>query len=171
MLTNGTPMFCAGDEFLITRRGNNNPYNQDNDINYLDWDLLANESRCLPFLSGHDRFSQEAPFDRAQPVLARRHPLVWRRSACRLLTGWPDTGVLPSWRKPERRRYLCDDQRQRSRGSLSRSGRQARDWLLVADTSLPGPQDFVFPPDRRSLTSLDYAVGPHSVVVLYRPLM
>ena len=33
-------MFSAGDEFLATHKGNNNPYNQDNEINYLDWDLL-----------------------------------------------------------------------------------------------------------------------------------
>ncbi|NTU80101.1 MAG: glycogen-debranching protein, partial [Chloroflexales bacterium] len=37
MLANGTPMFCAGDEFLNTQRGNNNPYNQDNEITWLDW--------------------------------------------------------------------------------------------------------------------------------------
>jgi isoamylase len=28
MLSNGTPMFCAGDEFMNTQKGNNNPYNQ-----------------------------------------------------------------------------------------------------------------------------------------------
>ncbi len=40
MLANGTPMFVAGDEFMNTQRGNNNPYNQDNEITWLDWDLL-----------------------------------------------------------------------------------------------------------------------------------
>ena len=40
------------------------------------------------------------------------------------------------------------------------------DWLLVADTSLPSPRDFVEPGDRKSLTSSGYPVGPRSVVVL-----
>jgi pullulanase/glycogen debranching enzyme len=40
MLANGTPMFCAGDEFLNTQHGNNNPYNQDNETTWLDWSLL-----------------------------------------------------------------------------------------------------------------------------------
>jgi serine/threonine protein kinase len=31
-LANGTPMFCAGEEFMHTQSGNNNPYNQDNEI-------------------------------------------------------------------------------------------------------------------------------------------
>ena len=37
MLSNGTPMFRMGDEFLQTQAGNNNPYNQDNETNWLDW--------------------------------------------------------------------------------------------------------------------------------------
>jgi isoamylase len=33
-------MFCAGDEFLHTQRGNNNPYNQDNETTWLNWNRL-----------------------------------------------------------------------------------------------------------------------------------
>src|SRR5208282_2926918 len=37
LLANGTPMLRAGDEFLQTQGGNNNPYNQDNGTTWLDW--------------------------------------------------------------------------------------------------------------------------------------
>ena len=37
LLANGIPMICAGDEFLHTQAGNNNPYNQDNETSWLDW--------------------------------------------------------------------------------------------------------------------------------------
>jgi glycogen operon protein len=37
LLANGTPMLRAGDEFLQTQGGNNNPYNQDNETGWLDW--------------------------------------------------------------------------------------------------------------------------------------
>jgi isoamylase len=37
MLSHGVPMFVAGDEFARTQRGNNNPYNQDNEISWVDW--------------------------------------------------------------------------------------------------------------------------------------
>ena len=40
LLSNGTPMFRAGDEFLNTQFGNNNPYNQDNQTSWLDWNQL-----------------------------------------------------------------------------------------------------------------------------------
>ncbi len=39
----GTPMISAGDEFLTTHFGNNNPYNQDNIISYLVWDAIEKE--------------------------------------------------------------------------------------------------------------------------------
>lgn len=44
MLSNGTPMFVAGDEFMNTQGGNNNPYNQDNETSWLNWDLLHKNS-------------------------------------------------------------------------------------------------------------------------------
>ena len=35
----GVPMLVAGDEFGRTQNGNNNPYAQDNETSWLDWDL------------------------------------------------------------------------------------------------------------------------------------
>lgn len=40
MMSRGTPMFLAGDEFLNTQFGNNNAYCQDNEVSWLDWDFL-----------------------------------------------------------------------------------------------------------------------------------
>ena len=37
LLSQGTPMLLAGDEFGRTQGGNNNPYNQDNETSWLDW--------------------------------------------------------------------------------------------------------------------------------------
>lgn len=37
LLSNGTPMILSGDEFLNTQKGNNNPYNQDNETTWIDW--------------------------------------------------------------------------------------------------------------------------------------
>ncbi|WP_183480399.1 glycogen debranching protein GlgX [Komagataeibacter kakiaceti] len=39
MLSHGTPMLLAGDEFNQTQHGNNNAYCQDNAISWLDWSL------------------------------------------------------------------------------------------------------------------------------------
>ncbi len=37
LLSQGTPMLCAGDEIGKTQAGNNNAYCQDNEISWLDW--------------------------------------------------------------------------------------------------------------------------------------
>jgi len=37
LLAQGTPMLCAGDELGHSQRGNNNPYCQDNETTWIDW--------------------------------------------------------------------------------------------------------------------------------------
>ncbi len=39
----GTPMLLAGDEFGNSQQGNNNAYCQDNEISWLDWNLMKSE--------------------------------------------------------------------------------------------------------------------------------
>ena len=52
MLSNGVPMIVAGDEFANTQRGNNNPYNQDNETTWLDWDRLTTHRELFDFAKG-----------------------------------------------------------------------------------------------------------------------
>ena len=40
MVSNGTPMFFYGDEFLRSQQGNNNAYDVDSTVTWLDWDRL-----------------------------------------------------------------------------------------------------------------------------------
>jgi isoamylase len=43
----GTPMLLAGDEFGRTQKGNNNPYCQDNEISWVDWEGIKEAGRSL----------------------------------------------------------------------------------------------------------------------------
>ena len=49
MLSRGIPMFYAGDEFMNTSFGNNNPYCQDNITSWLDWTLLDKNRDMFEF--------------------------------------------------------------------------------------------------------------------------
>ncbi|HRX79782.1 MAG TPA: isoamylase, partial [Pirellulaceae bacterium] len=69
-LANGTPMFLSGDEFLHTQQGNNNPYNQDNETTWLDWDQLENNREFFQF------FRQMIAFRKSHPTLCRSR--FWR---------------------------------------------------------------------------------------------
>ena len=47
LLSQGTPMLLAGDEFARTQRGNNNAYCQDNEISWGDWSAPGPDERAL----------------------------------------------------------------------------------------------------------------------------
>ena len=46
LLSQGTPMILAGDEFGRTQGGNNNAYCQDNEISWINWDI-KDKGKCL----------------------------------------------------------------------------------------------------------------------------
>ena len=51
LLSRGTPMFLAGDEFGNSQHGNNNAYCQDNMISWLDWNLPEKNKELFQFFS------------------------------------------------------------------------------------------------------------------------
>ena len=59
MLSRGTPMFLAGDEFLNTQFGNNNAYCQDNEISWLDWTYLEKNREHFEYVKNVIRIRKE----------------------------------------------------------------------------------------------------------------
>lgn len=59
MMSRGTPMFLAGDEFCNTQFGNNNAYCQDNEISWLDWNLLKKNKDVFEFFRYMIQFRKE----------------------------------------------------------------------------------------------------------------
>ena len=49
LLSQGTPMLLAGDEFRRTQQGNNNAYCQDNEISWINWELADEASSLVRF--------------------------------------------------------------------------------------------------------------------------
>lgn len=65
MLSKGTPVIWAGDEFGNSQNGNNNPYCQDNAISWLNWkDLSKNQSQ-------YDFTKQMIGFMKEHPILKK----------------------------------------------------------------------------------------------------
>ncbi len=50
LLSQGTPMLLAGDEFARTQQGNNNAYCQDDDISWVDWELAEQNEALTRFV-------------------------------------------------------------------------------------------------------------------------
>jgi glycogen operon protein len=168
MLANGTPMFCAGDEFLNTQGGNNNPYNQDNPITWLDWDLLERNRDVFRFVKGM------IAFRKAHRVIARS--TFWRDDV-----RWYGVGRGVDLSEGSRCLSYCLHGASQGDGDLYvmvnayweelifliQEG-EASAWRRVVDTSLPSPDDIAEPGCEPALSGLQYRVGPRSVVVLYR---
>ncbi|MEW4528666.1 glycogen debranching protein GlgX [Maioricimonas sp. JC845] len=66
LLSQGVPMIRSGDEICHSQGGNNNAYCQDNEINWLDWDLSHEQKDFFEFVSRILRIW------RANPVFQRR---------------------------------------------------------------------------------------------------
>jgi isoamylase len=162
MLANGTPMFCAGDEFLNTQRGNNNPYNQDNETTWLDWSLLEKNRDVFRFVQ------HMIAFRKARPSIARssywREDVSWygangpvdfapeSHSVAYCLHGASDLYVMINAWWQSIRFHIHEG--------------AAEEWKRVLDTSRASPDDIAEPDHEWALELLDYDVAPRSVVVL-----
>ena len=65
MMSQGTPMILAGDEFGRTQFGNNNAWCQDNQTSWIDWDLLKKNHKLFLF------WKELIRFRKAHPMLGR----------------------------------------------------------------------------------------------------
>jgi glycogen operon protein len=169
MLANGTPMFCAGDEFMNTQGGNNNPYNQDNETTWLDWDLLArNRDDMFRF------FKRMIAFRKAHPSIGRgrfwREDIRWYGVGRDVdLSGNSHTLAYCLHGASERDRdlYVMINAYWETLTFALCEG-AANEWSRAVDTSRDSPQDIVDAGREQPLTAGSYDVGPRSVVVLLR---
>jgi glycogen operon protein len=172
LLSQGVPMFAAGDEALRTQRGNNNAYCQDNDVSWFDWSFT-------PGARAMQRFTRELI------ALRRRHPSLRRT---RFLDGpidgepaeiqWYGHDLKPpDWHDAEAR-VLCftlaglapKEPALHVMINMASTGRllqlpevATRAWRRIADTTLAAPEDVV--PEGEPVVDRHYWLGPHGIAV------
>ena len=61
LLSQGTPMMLAGDEFARTQGGNNNAYCQDDEISWLNWELKEKGTHLIQFVQQLTRMRHKYP--------------------------------------------------------------------------------------------------------------
>ena len=79
LLSQGVPMFLAGDAIGHTQNGNNNAYCQDNEISWLNWDPEHMDHELLEF------FQRLIALRKEHPVFRRRNFFQGRKSAAPIL--------------------------------------------------------------------------------------
>jgi glycogen operon protein len=101
LLAQGVPMLLAGDEMARSQRGNNNTYCQDNELSWIDWDLVEQNYDLVDFARHLIRFRRSRPGLRRDTFLkgARRgaspKDVSWLHPAGRELSAadWNDPGA------------------------------------------------------------------------------
>ena len=73
LLAQGTPMVLAGDEFARTQNGNNNAYCQDNEISWVNWELLEKNQHLATFTRRLMRMRHKYPILRRNLYLSGRY--------------------------------------------------------------------------------------------------
>lgn len=166
MLSNGIPMFRAGDEFLNTQFGNNNPYNQDNMTGWLDWSQLESNQDIFRF------FKNMIAFRKSHPTLSRSR--FWREDV-----DWYGTGATADLSPESHSLAFCLHGASQNDQDIYvminaywddlefhiQEG-TASEWTRIVDTAQPTPDDFSN--SGIPLEKLGYHVAARSVVVLLR---
>jgi glycogen operon protein len=172
LLSQGVPMFAAGDEALRSQRGNNNAYCQDSDLSWFDWSFT-------PGARAMQRFTRE------MIALRHRHPSLRRT---RFLDGpvdgqpaevqWYGTDLKPpDWHDADAR-VLCftlsgvtpSEPPLHVMINMASTGRllplpqiATRGWRRLFDTTLTAPDDAV--PAGEPVLERKYWLGPHGIAV------
>jgi isoamylase len=164
MLSNGTPMFCAGDEFLRTQGGNDNAWDQDNETSWVDWRLLDKNSDIFRF------FQSMIDLRKSNRAIARkdgwREHVRWYGSAhnvdfssgSRCLAYFLEGRDLGSSDL-----YVMINSYPEPINFTINEGTQ---WRRIVDTSLDRGEDIISADRATLLVSNEYLVKGRSIVVL-----
>jgi glycogen operon protein len=164
LLSQGTPMLLAGDEFGRTQRGNNNAYCQDNEISWVDWDYDERGEALTRFVEKLTRLRRQYPVLRQSRFLTAswNEELGIKDSTWLAPSG--DEMTQEQWQDPRAKclGLLLDGRAQVS--GIRRRGSEAtlllilnahhdvvvftlpevaggRDWVRLIDTNLPEEDD------------------------------
>ena len=104
-VSQGVPMLLGGDELGRTQKGNNNPYCQDNEISWYDWELAASDREHLNFVRELIAFRQSHPSLRRNRFLTGQvgknglpDAIWWHPDGRVMQTGdWAHTQAFGMW--------------------------------------------------------------------------
>jgi glycogen operon protein len=102
LLSQGTPMLLAGDEFGRTQSGNNNAYCQDNEISWLNWEIAETGQGLIRFVKKLTKMRHDYPILRRNRFLTGAldndldiRDVTWINASGAQMSDeeWADTGM------------------------------------------------------------------------------
>ncbi len=172
LLSQGTPMISMGDEVRRTQHGNNNPYCQDNEISWFDWEQTTEHEPLRNFVKGLIQFRKAHPIFQLEKFWAIPDDgdpnIFWHG----VKVGEPDWGYyshsIAYTLKDEVNDCLFHFMINAYWESLQLAlpkNRAGREWYRIIDTYLLHPNDLIV--NGEPLTGSDsYELKSRSMVVL-----
>ena len=170
-------MFVAGDEVRRSQKGNNNAYCQDNEISWLDWDLLEKNADIFRFFKLMINFRKCY----CHSALRRRYFFTGEVNERGLADiSWHGCNLFTSgWHDPHARALAFTLGGFEGEADIhvmfnmywkeldfEIPSIQGRKWYKVVDTALASPMDIVEPGEETVVSGSVYPIKDRSVVVL-----
>ena len=162
LLSQGVPMINAGDEFGHSKKGNNNSWCQDNNTNWLNWDLVEKNQglfrffkHCIQLRKAHSIFQRTSFFKQGEdaqcsgdnleiswhstkPCLedwsAKCHTLAFLLHGSKTVSDQNDHFFI----------MLNGDRKKDALFTLPQvPGNKSKSWYQIIDTSLDSPYNFL----------------------------
>ncbi|VFR83400.1 Glycogen debranching enzyme [plant metagenome] len=176
LLSDGTPMLLAGDEFGNSQSGNNNAYCQDNPISWLDWQVAASPAgqaltrfvaQAVSLRRAHASLRTARYTDVAEALTPGLSRLAWFDAQARFMD-------QAAWENPQDRAL------QLRRVAEHDDDPTQLDVTLLLVNGGAEPVDFQLPeprlawqmcldsgePERRDAPGVSVTVGPHALMML-----
>ena len=137
-------MLVAGDEFRRTQGGNNNAYCQDNEISWIDWNLVPKNASLVRFVRTLIHFRRNQPVFRRQQFLTGE---LDRHSGMPDVGWFGPLGTAVNWESDENSMICLLTNSVRDR----KANKHGRDVLIMFNSD-PEPREFLVPTICRSKT-------------------
>ncbi len=164
MLAIGTPMILMGDEYGHTRRGNNNTYGHDDELNWFLWDELKMHADFVRFHRLMIQFRKKNPILRRKEFL-KDSDVQWHGSVPNKPNwGHENRFIAYTLQGGGESLYIAFNAHFKPVHVQLPSPPQGKKWCRVLDTSLAAPNDFHENPRSHPL-SYTYDMPDYSAMV------
>jgi isoamylase len=169
MISRGVPMLLMGDEYGHTKRGNNNTWCQDNELNWFSWPQLKKNQEFFRF------YRSLIDFRKKHPVLKKNkfylpEDLEWHgKEPFKPEWNTDDRFVAFVIKNPENDADLYVAFNTHSdfvSVTLPPCSNSEREWYWIVNTASPSPYDFREESSSTPVVDQKYRLQPYSAILL-----
>ncbi len=165
-LAQGVPMMLMGDEYAHTRKGNNNAWCQDSEVNWFLWDQIENNPGLFRFFQKMIQFRKNHPFLR-QTHFVKDPNITWH-------------GIVPAhphWRREKRLLaftirapnnedlYIAFNSKAQSIEIHLPQPPVGKKWYYILATFMPPPDDFLADPKTEPPLETTLTLSPYCAIL------